>query len=89
MVDELGGLSAAVRVAKREVGLPEDADVVLVPHPARRSLAQELVDALNASVVLAALPLDWPPFVERLDNWVTALRGGEPALVPPLVLDIR
>lgn len=89
LVDELGGLSAAVRVAKREVGLPEDADVVLVPHPARRSLAQELVDALNASVVRAALPLDWPPFVERLDNWVTALRGGEPALVPPLVLDIR
>jgi len=89
LVDELGGLSTAVRVAKRQVGLPEDADVVLVPHPAPRSLAEEVLDALNASVVRAALPLDWPPFVERLDSWVTALSGGQPALVPPVVLDIR
>ena len=89
LVDELGGLRAAVRVAKRALGLAEDADVVLIPHPSPRSLADELADALRASVVRAALPPDWPPLVESFQALVAALPRGAPVLVPPLVLHIR
>jgi len=89
LVDELGGLVTAVRVAKRELGLPEDADVLLIPHPPARSLAQELLEALSSSVIRAALPLVWSPLLDRVETWTAALHPGEPALVPPLVLHIR
>lgn len=89
LVDELGGLVTAVRAAKRELGLAEDADVVLIPHPAPRSLAEELVDALTGTVVRAAVPRPWSPFIERVEAWAAALYPGEPTLVPPLVLHIR
>ncbi len=89
LVDELGGLHAAVRVAKRELGLAEDADVALIPHPAPRSLSEEVLEVLQGSVVRAALPPGWSPLVERLQTLTAALAQGAPALVPPLVLRIR
>lgn len=89
LVDELGGLRTAVRVAKRDLGLAEDADVVLVPYPSPRGLAGEVADALRGSIVRAALPPDWPPLVESFQALTAALPRGAPALVPPLVLNIR
>jgi protease-4 len=48
LVDELGGLYAAVRRAKRAAGIDEDADVALVPFPAAKSLADQLGESAAA-----------------------------------------
>ncbi|MBW1685861.1 MAG: signal peptide peptidase SppA [Deltaproteobacteria bacterium] len=87
LVDELGGLRTAVRRAKREVGLDEDADVLLVPYPAPRSLAEELVETLRRVAVQAAPQL--PGVVRRLEPLLSALPRGGPLLVPPFVVEIQ
>jgi protease-4 len=90
LVDELGGLHEAVIAAKRELGLAEDADAVLVPFPAPRSLSQELADMfqMRASAWTSAwLPL--PQGVRRLEAMLSQLPPDRPLLVPPLLVDIR
>ncbi len=89
LVDELGGLRTAVRRAKREVGLDEDADVLLVPYPAPRSLAEELTEMLRRVAVQAAPQLQLPGVVRRLEPLLSALPRGAPLLVPPFVVEIR
>ena len=90
LVDEIGGLHEAVIAAKRELGLAEDADAVLVPFPAPRSLSQELTDMfrMQASAWTTAwLPL--PQSVRRLEAMLSQLPPDRPLLVPPLLVDIR
>ena len=89
LVDELGGLRTAVRRAKREVGLDEDADVLLVPYPAPRSLAEELAEMLRWVAVQAAPQLQLPGVVRRLEPLLSALPRGAPLLVPPFVVEIQ
>jgi len=89
LVDELGGLRTALRRAKREVGLDEDADVMLVPYPAPRSLAEELTETLRRVAVQAAPRLQLPGVVRRLEPLLIALPRGAPLLVPPFVVEIR
>jgi len=89
LVDELGGLRTALRRAKREVGLDEDADVMLVPYPAPRSLAEELTETLRRVAVQAAPRLQLPGVVRRLEPLLSALPRGAPLLVPPFVVEIR
>jgi protease-4 len=47
LVDILGGLDAAVAVAKQRAGIPADEDVELVSYPPRRSLLEALSDRLE------------------------------------------
>ena len=47
LVDMLGGLDAAVAVAKQRAGIPADEDVELVSYPPRRSLLEALSDRVN------------------------------------------
>jgi protease-4 len=89
LVDELGGLRAAVRRAKREAGLAEDADVALVPYPAPQTLADQLAEALRQTAVRAAQPLPVPRLLARLEGLVGPLAEGGPLLVPPFVMEIR
>jgi protease-4 len=89
LVDELGGLRDAVRLAKRRAGLAEDADVALVPYPAPRSLADQLAQALRQVAVRAASPLGLPKLLQRTEPLLAALSEGTPLLVPPFVLEIR
>lgn len=42
LVDELGGFTDAVRIARQEAGIPEDRDVRLVYLPAKKTLYQNL-----------------------------------------------
>ena len=49
LVDELGGLDAAVAIAKERAGIPEDEDVELVAYPPRRTLYEALAQQLGSS----------------------------------------
>jgi protease-4 len=87
LVDELGGLREAVQRAKAEVGIEPDEDVALVPFPARRSLSDQLSDAMRRMSVSASPPL--PRIVRRIEEILHAFPVGAPALVSPVVFDIR
>ena len=49
LVDELGGLRAALVVAKREAGIAEDEEIELVSYVGRRGLLDLLIDQLGGS----------------------------------------
>ena len=90
LVDELGGLHAAVLRGKRELGLDADADVVLIPYPPARSLGEQLADLLQLrlrAMLDAALPV--PNLVRTLQGWLADLPPGTPVLVPPILVEIR
>jgi protease-4 len=89
LVDEVGGLRAAVRRAKLEVGLAPDADVALVAYPAPRSLAEELADALSQTALRAAAPLRLPVALERIEALLASAPLGAPLAIPPFLLEIR
>lgn len=50
LVDMLGGLDAAVRVAKERARIPANEDVELVVYPARRSLYETLAEGFGGGV---------------------------------------
>jgi len=89
LIDELGGLSQAVALAKRALGLHADADVALVPYPEAGSLADQLTDTLRR-VSLEAIPASsLKGLAERMQTWFEATPIEAPALVPPFAFDIR
>jgi protease IV len=49
LVDELGGLQTAVRLAKRRATIAEDAEVTLVSFPGRRGLIERLFEQFGQS----------------------------------------
>ncbi|MBI2829338.1 MAG: signal peptide peptidase SppA [Acidobacteria bacterium] len=49
LVDELGGLDAAVAIAKQRAGIPADEDVELVVYPPRRTLYEALAQEFGSS----------------------------------------
>jgi protease-4 len=96
LVDRLGGLRAAVEVAKERLGIAADADVALAVYPPPRPLAEQLGEAFRLSAARAA----WEalPFAAeelsaamtgRLGAWLGALAEGGALLVPPLWIEIR
>ena len=48
LVDELGGLETAVRIAKERAGIDADEDVELVVYPPRRSIYEALTEQFGA-----------------------------------------
>jgi protease-4 len=91
LIDEIGGLRAAVAAGRRALGLAEGADVELRVFPPPRGLAEELTDLLRSQAgvaqLTASLPLPEP--VRRLEAWLVSLPARQPLLIPPLLLDIR
>ncbi len=88
LVDELGGLRAAVLRAKQEAQLQPDDDVSLTPYPAPKALRDQLGEVLRGSLAkLGAPPL--PRSIERLLGWVTAFPAGSLVSLPPIVIEIR
>jgi protease-4 len=92
LVDTLGGLREAVAEAKGLVGLPADADVVLVPFPPPKPLVEQLREAFQGAVALRAdgIALDLLPRGARAA--VSALRelpAGAPLLIPPVFAEVR
>lgn len=89
LIDELGGLRAALARAKRLAGLDPDADVLLVTYPKQRPLAQQLGDLLRF-VAVRALPetpgLHW---LRGLEPWLAAAREQAVVALLPLRVEIR
>jgi protease-4 len=90
LVDELGGLYAAVRRAKVAAGLNADDDVYLTPFPARKTLGEQVVEALQLTAVQAMGPaLQWPEPLSRVIEWTRDLPIQTPLLIPPVMVEIR
>jgi len=95
LVDRLGGLRAAVRVAKQRAGIDEDADVGLAVYPPPKPLAEQIAESLRLSAVHAArsaLPFDaghWPEAGGRVSAWFGAVAEGGALLLPPVWIEIR
>jgi protease-4 len=86
LVDEVGGLRAAVRRALQQLKLDPETDVALVPYPAPVSLAEQLDDALRG---LSARADPLAGVLRRAEPWLEAMRAGAPALLPPFIPIIR
>ncbi len=90
LVDEIGGLRAAVAHARSALGLAPDADVELIPFPKPKSLLAQLTELLQPSLTsLASRAVPLPRLLRRLQEWAVALPAGSPALIPPLWVEIR
>jgi len=88
LVDELGGLRAAVAAGRQALSLKEDADVELVLFPPPQTLASQLAELIRgggASVVAEYLPEP----LRRLEAWLLSMPARTPLLIPPVLLDIR
>jgi protease-4 len=55
LVDALGGLDTAVRIAKDRAGIPADEDVELVAYPSRRGLFETISDQFGGGASLWSL----------------------------------
>jgi protease-4 len=87
LVDTLGGLGAAVEIARRKAHVGEDAAVVLYPRPQRPYLRRLLADVLDEpddETLVSALP----PVVSA---WLRAARFpvGAALAMLPYSIDIR
>lgn len=96
LVDRMGGLRAAVQVAKERLGIEPDADVALAVYPPPRPLAEQLGEAFRlsaAQAARAAAPLgaaELPAALRgRLGAWLGALAEGGALLVPPVWVEIQ
>ncbi len=89
LVDALGGVRSAVLEAKKAVGLEADDDVVLVSYPLPRPLAQQIADALGASLRASVPSLSLPPAVAELVSTLQVLPSGTPLLIPPGLTEIH
>jgi protease-4 len=90
LVDELGGLRAAVRLGKRRLDIAEDADVALVVFPPPRTLVQQIEDALTgARAQLLPTPGLLAGVARRAEPWLLALEGGVPLAVLPFAMEIH
>jgi protease IV len=85
LVDALGGLETAVRIAKERARIPPDEDVELVAYPRRRSVFEALTDQFGRGVNV------WSMFagsaeqraVGALSAPVRLFRRGEPLVLMP------
>jgi protease-4 len=88
LVDELGGIETALRLAKEEAGIPVEAEVELVFYPQPKNLLETVLERLQGGVeATVILP---PPLQEILQSfppfWAQA-RG--PLLAMPMLLEIQ
>ena len=87
LVDELGGLDAAIAAAKQRARIPNDEDVELVMFPPRRSFYEALADQLggaSAGSGLRALLGDRDArAVAALTTPMRLFRRGEPLALMP------
>ncbi|HEY8493779.1 MAG TPA: signal peptide peptidase SppA [Myxococcota bacterium] len=96
LVDRLGGLRAAVELAKERLGIAPEADVALALYPPPRPLAEQIAEALRmsaAQAAQAALPVDAAgvsrALAGRLGTWLAALAEGGALLLPEVWIEIR
>ena len=87
LVDELGGLDTAVRIAKQRANIPADEDVEIVVYPPRRSFYEALTEQFNGTPGASLLQLLAGARDARGIAAVTApmrlFRKGEPLALMP------
>ena len=86
LVDELGGLDAAVAIAKQRAGIPADEDVELVAYPPPRSLYEALAAQFGSSRTGAWAQLAGGVegrAIAALTAPVRVFRRGEPLALMP------
>ncbi|MBW2374035.1 MAG: signal peptide peptidase SppA, partial [Deltaproteobacteria bacterium] len=90
LVDELGGIYAAVAGLREKLGLDPDADVALTVYPPPASLPEQLAGMLQGAVARAVGPeLPLPGAARTAIAWLEGIPVGAPALLPPLAVEIR
>ena len=88
LVDALGGLGEAVRIAKERAGIDADEDVELVVYPARRSIYEALTEQFASRQVNV-----WSVLANTAERQALAaltmparlFRRGEPLALMPMV----
>jgi protease-4 len=90
LVDELGGLDVAIRIAKERAKLDPQRDVELVVYPAKRTIFDILSNPLGAQATQGFSMLLGRPETRLIDSAMATLRRfrrGEPlAIMPNLFL---
>ena len=85
LVDALGGLDTAVRIAKQRARIPEDEDVELVAYPRRRSVFEALSEQLGRGVSVWSVLAGGADqrAISALTAPVRLFRRGEPLALMP------
>src|SRR5688500_1496322 len=85
LVDALGGLATAVRIAKERARIPPDEDVELVAYPRRRSVFEALSDQFGRGVNVWSVLAGGAEqrAVGALSAPVRLFRRGEPLVLMP------
>jgi len=87
LVDALGGLDTAVRLAKERAGIAEDEDVELVVYPPRRSLYEAISEQFGGGSAWAQLSMFGEHrAVAALSAPARLFRRGEPLALMPFSL---
>jgi protease-4 len=99
LVDELGGLHAAVERARSALGIAADADIALIPYPQAPTLADQIREAMGArisdwlesSVLSSLVDASAPPSraLRELRAFVGLMPVNQPLALAPLLPDIR
>lgn len=88
LVDELGGMSKAVEIARKQAGIPEDEEVRLVYLPEKRTLLQNLLWPEEGAEVRVNLPPELMTPVRQLSQMQLLSRekvfllSDQPAVAP-------
>jgi protease-4 len=80
LVDEIGGLDAALRLARELAGIDRDADIRLAVWPKRESLIASLFGGRRSGAEALL-----PEGVRRIIDWAAALGGDRMWAIMPLV----
>jgi protease-4 len=90
LIDAVGGLRTGVAKAREALGLAPDADVALVAYPRPRPLMEQVREALGAKVAAPWFAgADLPDSLRRLAELAASVPPGTPALLPPVLVEIR
>ncbi len=89
LVDSIGGLGEAVRIAKLKVGLDEQADVSLLAFPPPASFAEQIDEMFRQVAVRATRSAPMPGLFRTAQQWLGAAVWESPMLLPPFLVEIR
>jgi protease-4 len=85
LIDQLGGLEAAVAVARQKAGIPADEEVQLVVVPERKGFLQALIQQQEEEIALEMVA----PGAARVLEWVSRLADQGPLARLPFDLQVR
>lgn len=85
LVDAMGGMDVALRVAKERARIPKGQDAVLVVMPERRGVLETILESREEDVLARALS----PRVAAALRWVSSLAGEGPTARIPFDLAVR